>query len=441
MDAPVTAAASRPNPVAATLEVLGSPRFVTALTTSIIGVAVLCFLLRSVIGWPGLLAILALQLVLVAGSLIARRGSVEWQGILPISLIVFITWAGLSVFWSSYKTATLAGFLYLACFTLLGIYIALLRDTIQIVRSFGDALRVVLAGSLLIEIVAGVLIDSPIKFLEILAKLDELGPIQGFSGARNQLGIIAVLAIVTFDVELRTKSVARGLAIGSLILAGIVLLLTRSPLAIGALGIVCIAAAALYGLRRADPDRRRLLQFGLLASAVLVAAAAWVLRSTVVQLSNTGGEPSYRPIVWRRAWDLIALNPIEGWGWIGTWRNDIVPFIFFGGINSRIPTSASNAFVDVWFQLGLVGLMVFIGLAGLAFARSWLLASRQRSVVFTWPALILVVLITTALAESSLLIEFGWMTFVACTVKAAHHLSWRQALSDLRDAGPPLDAR
>ena len=430
----------RSSPIAATLEVLGSPRFVTALTTSIVGAAVLCFLLRSLIGWPGLLAILALQLVLVAGSLIARRGSIEWHGILPISLIVFIAWAGLSIFWSSYKWATLAGFMYLACFTLLGIYIGLLRDTIQIVRSFGDVLRVVLAGSLVIEIVAGVLIDSPIAFLEILGKLDELGPIQGFSGARNQLGIIAVLAIVTFGIELRTKSVVRGLALGSLVLAGIVLLLTRSPLATGALVVACVAAAALYGLRRADPERRRLFQLGLLISAALVAVVAWVLRSSIVQLSNASGELSYRLNVWRRAWDLISLNPIEGWGWIGTWRNDIVPFIFFGGANSRTPTSASNAFVDTWFQLGLVGLVIFIGLVGLAFVRSWLLASRQRSVVFTWPALVLVVLITTSLAESSVLIEFGWLTFVACTVKAAYHLSWRTALRDLRDAGPPLNA-
>lgn len=430
----------RRKPIAAALEILGSPHFVAALTSSIIGVSVLCFLLRSMIGWPGLLAILALQLVMAAGSLIARRGTIEWHGVLPLSLIMFIFWAGLSTVWSTYTWATVSGFVYLLCFTLLGIYAALLRDTIQIVRSFGDVLRLVLAGSLLIEIFAGVLIDSPIKFLDILGKLNELGPIQGFSGARNQLGIIAVLAIVTFGIELRTRSVVRGLALGSLILASIVLLLTRSPLATGALAVVGVAAIALYALRRAEPERRRLLQFGLLVGAVLVGVVAWILRSPIVQLSNATGELSYRLEVWRRAWDLIALNPIEGWGWIGTWRNEIVPFVFFGGVNSRTPTSASNAFFDVWLQLGLVGLAIFIGLVGLAFVRSWLLATRQRSVVFTWPALVLVVLITTSLAESSLLIEFGWLTFVVCSVKAAHHLSWRKALMDLRDAGSPVDA-
>jgi len=70
-----------------------------------------------------------------------------------------------------------------------------------------------------------------------------------------------------------------------------------------------------------------------------------------------------------------------------------------------------------------------VGLAGLAFVRSWLLASRRRSFVFTWPALILVTLVTTALAESTILIELGWLTLVVCTVKAAEQLSWRQAFA------------
>ncbi|MDJ0336533.1 O-antigen ligase family protein [Salinibacterium sp. G-O1] len=419
----------RPPPLAVFLSVVGSPRFVTALTASIIGTAVLCFLLRTVIGWPGLLAILSLQIGLALASMIARRGTIEWQGILPVSLIVFLGWAALSAVWSNYTWVTVGGLAYLLCFTVLGIYVALLRDTIQIVRSFGDVLRVVLTASLAIEIFAGVLIDSPIPFLEILGKLDELGPIQGFTGARNQLGILAVVALITFGIEMRTKSVARGLSIGSLVLAGILLALTQSPLASGSLVVVAAAAAALYGLRRAQPDRRRMLQLGILVFAVILATLAWIARLTIVQVFNGTGELTYRLRVWRRAWDLIALNPLEGWGWIGTWRTDIAPFGFFGGLGSRTPTSASNAFIDVWLQLGLVGLVLFVGLVGLAFVRSWLLASRQRSVVFAWPALVLVVLVTTSLAESSMLAEFGWLTFVACTVKAAHHLSWRKALA------------
>jgi hypothetical protein len=76
---------------------------------------------------------------------------------------------------------------------------------------------------------------------------------------------------------------------------------------------------------------------------------------------------------------------------------------------------------------------------GLAFTRSWLLASRRKSVVFAWPALVLVALVTTALAESSILVEFGWLTFVVCAVKASEQLSWRQAFQRLDEREPEPD--
>jgi hypothetical protein len=41
---------------------------------------------------------------------------------------------------------------------------------------------------------------------------------------------------------------------------------------------------------------------------------------------------------------------------------------------------------------------------------------------------VLVAIIATSMAESSILIEFGWMLLVVCAVKAAQGMSWRQAL-------------
>lgn len=408
---------------------LAQPRFVTALTTGIVGAAVFAFVLRQTIGWAGLIAILATLAVLAGCSIVARRESIEWRGLLPVSLLAFLAWCVLSVIWSQYHWATLGGLAYLAAFTLLALYIALLRDTIQIVRAFGDVLRFALALSLAIEVLSGLLIDTPIHFLQVLGKLDELGPIQGITGARNQLGILAVIALITFGTEFRTHTIPRWLSMGSIGGAGIALLLTRSPLAIGALLVVCLAAVALYGLRRVAPERKRFWQLALLITTVMVGALAWAFRGVVVTTFNAGGDLTYRLDVWRRAWELVAIRPLQGWGWIGTWREDIAPFQLFTSLSARDETSASNAYLDVWLQLGLVGLAIFVGVVGLAFVRSWLLASRQRSIVYAWPALILVALMTTALAESSMLVEFGWLTFVVCTVKAAEQLSWRQAFA------------
>jgi hypothetical protein len=51
-------------------------------------------------------------------------------------------------------------------------------------------------------------------------------------------------------------------------------------------------------------------------------------------------------------------------------------------------------------------------------------------VVFAWPALVLVVLLIGSLAESSIMIEFGWLTLVVCCAKASRELSWRTAFDE-----------
>ncbi|WP_411701179.1 O-antigen ligase family protein [Conyzicola sp.] len=410
------------------LSFFGETRLANALVTVSIAVAVLANTLRALVGWPGLIGILVVLVVFAALSLFARRETIDYEGILPISLLVFLGWAGISVVWSEYQWATLAGIGYLGVFSALGIYIALMRDTIQIVRTFGDVLRLVLLASLVLEIFSGLLIDTPIRFLGIEGHLDIAGPIQGLMGTRNQLGVIALIAAVTFGTELRTKSIRPGLAIASLVLAGITMVFTRSPLIGGVIVVLAVAIVSLYALRRVTPARRTYAQLGLLAGVAVVALVAWGLRATIIALSNAGGELDYRLQLWNEMTALIRLNPVEGWGWIGHWRPAISPFEAFV-TDDRVPRSGVNAYLDVWFQLGGVGILIFVGLVGLAFVRSWLLAGQKRSVVFAWPALVLVVLLSSALFESSLLVEYGWLTFVVCCVKASQDLSWRTAFA------------
>jgi O-antigen ligase len=414
--------------IAAAESYLGAPRFASALTTVAIGTGILATAIRSVIGWPGLLGIVATLVVLATLSLVARREAIEWQGLLPISLLVFLGWAGITVFWSQYQWVTVGGLAYLAAFTALGLYIALMRDTIQIVRAFGDVLRFALIVSLAFEVFSGLLIDAPIRFLGIQGHIADGGPIQGLMGTRNQLGVISLIAATTFGTELRTKSISTPLGVFSLGLAALTAFFSRSPLIGGVVLVLAVAIVALYALRRVKPARRTIAQLALLAGVAIVVGVAWLFRDRIVGLTNAGGELDFRLTLWKQMINLIGFNPLEGWGWLGYWRSEISPFPAFA-ISERVPGSGLNAYLDVWFQLGFVGALIFVGLATLTFVRSWLLAGQRRSVVFAWPALVLVVLLTSALFESSLLVEYGWLTFVVCCVKAALELSWRRAFT------------
>jgi O-antigen ligase len=415
---------------------LGSPRLTAALTTTMVGTAVFAFALHHLIGWAGYIAILGGLGVLAILSLAAQWREIGWSGLLPISLLGLVGWAGVSILWSQYHWASLAGISYLVVFTVLGIYVALARDTIQIVRTFGNVLRFALALSLAVEILSGLLIDTPIRFLGVTGRIGELGPITGLLNTTDQLGLISVVALITFATEMRTKSIQRGVAVGSLILGAVCLLLSRAPLAIGAALVVGAAAAVLYGLRRASDSSRRFWQLGVLVLVSAVAIASWIFRHAIVTTFNATGALTYRLNVWQAVWAFTQSRFLQGWGWVGAWPEDTFPFTTFTA-GGHFAGSALNAYLDVWFQLGLVGFAIFLGFLGLAFVRSWLLASRRRSVVFAWPTLVLVALMISALAESSILLEFGWLTLVLCCVKASRELSWRTAFESIREPQLP----
>ncbi len=415
------------------LGLLRTPRFSSVLATTGVGIAALSYPLVRLTGWAGYLAALSLLTALMCLVLALRRRELDGYEVPPVSMLVFIGWATISIAWSDYQWGTLGGIAYLVTYAVVGIFIAYTRDTIQIVRTWGDVLRVVLGASLAIELLSGILIDAPIPFLNVQGKLAELGPISGVLQTRNQLGLLGLIGAITFATELRTRSVRRLTGVLSLIGAGLCIVLTQSAIIIGTAGVVAVAAAVLYGVRRVRSERRQTWQFAILGGAVAVIVAGWLLRGPLVAVFNAQGALDYRLRLWQKIAALLPGSTIEGWGWIGRWHPDVFPFSALTTSGDRPASSALNAYLDVLFQLGIIGLVVFVGMLGLAFIRSWLLAGRRRSVIYAWPALVLVALLLVSLAESSILAEFGWLTFVVCCVKASQELSWRSAL---RATGP-----
>jgi O-antigen ligase len=419
-------------------EFVGSARFAQALTLLAVGFAFSAHALRSIFGVPGMLAALAGLVALCGVSLVARWRAVEWYGILPITILVFVGWCTASVLWSNEPGTTATRVLYLVAFGFIGVYVALMRDTIQIVRAFGDVMRVLLSVSLALEVLAGILLDLPIAFLGIRGDLAGLGPIQGIFGSRNLLGFVALIALLTFIVEWRTRIVRRGRAIASIVLASVCILLSGSPTTWAALGASLVALAALYGLRRAAPSTRWRWQIALLVAAVVVLVTAWIIRIRIIELLDARAEFDVRLDVWRELSRYLNLNPLQGWGWVGGWPDD-APYTWIDLATGREHSSALSAYVDVYFQVGVIGALTFIALVGVALVRAWLLASSRRSVVYVWPALMLVVIAVTSFAESFALVEGGWMLLVVCAVKAARDMSWRDALAAGRPPAPSVE--
>jgi len=408
-------------------EFTGSARFAQALALIAIGLAFSTHAVRSLIGWPGLLAALGGLLVLCAASLVTRWRAIEWYGILPLTILVFVGWSAASVLWSNAPLASAVRVAYLVAYAMLGIYIALMRDTIQIVRAFGDVFRLLLGVSLALEVFSGILVDQPIGFLGIEGNIALLGPIQGIFGSRNLLGFVALVALITFIVEWRTHIVTRTRTIFSISLAALSIVFAGSPTTWIALGAALLALAALYGLRRVAEQNRWRWQLGLLLLVAAALVAGWIFRIRIIELLDARAEFDVRLDLWRELSRYLSLNPLQGWGWVGKWP-DAPPYTWLEAGVGRAHESALNAYLDAYFQIGVIGVLAFAALIGVALVRSWLLASNRRSVVYLWPALVLVAVTVTSAAESFALYEGGWMLVVICAVKAARDMSWRDAL-------------
>jgi hypothetical protein len=188
--------------------------------------------IRPLIGWPGYIGVLSAEAVIMTLIVLARRRSISFARALPISLAVFLVWSLASVGWSTYAPQTIAGLALQWVLTFLALGVAVTRDSIQVIRAVGSALRVTLGISLGLELLSGIIVRESFSVWGITGNIAFGGPIQGVAGSRNALATMALIALITFAIELRTKSVTKRVGILSVVGAAIVVLLTQAPLAL-----------------------------------------------------------------------------------------------------------------------------------------------------------------------------------------------------------------
>ncbi|MEK6310980.1 MAG: exopolysaccharide production protein, partial [Curtobacterium sp.] len=231
-------------------------RFSQALTTVIVLFAFGEPTVTAIVGAAGTWAVLVTLVVLAGLSLLGQRYRIEWHGVLPLSLLAFVGYCALSVLWSQYSWVALRGLTATVCFVGLGLYLALGRDLVQVIRASGDAFRILLVAALGLEVLSGLVLDVPLPAFGIRGDIAYGGPIQGIGGTRNFMGFIAAMALVTFVVEFLTRSVTVWRAVASTALAVIALMLVQSPITGLAMIALAVAALALWALRHARPSAR-----------------------------------------------------------------------------------------------------------------------------------------------------------------------------------------
>jgi len=404
---------------------------------------------RFTLGWVTF-GVLSIAVAAAAvWMLVLQRG--RWRiGALPYPLLAFLALATLSLAWSFYRPATALGLFTSWLIVVVAVAVAVTFSWSEILRALGTFLRWVIALSLLFELFVAVVLQRPIlpfftqpgvdysiydtipKMLywsrnELFQVLDE-GRIQGIVGNANSLGFLAMLAILVFSLQLADRTIKRRWGVTWLVIAGIALLCTRSATVTVSLIAIVLACLAVLLMRRAKTPRARGFTFaGILAVIAAGVATVVTFQSTFFALLGKSDDLTGRIGIWENVIALAQQRPVFGWGWVSYWIPWAAPFDTLAFRNGVRQLQAHNAWLDVWLQLGIIGVIVFAAFVVSTVARSWSLAVDQPQsspagpspyrAASLFPILLMTAFVVQSVAESRLLVEFGLFFLVLIAIK------------------------
>jgi exopolysaccharide production protein ExoQ len=385
---------------------------------------------RYLIGWWGFAA-LAIAMVVAAVVFISINPDRINIRRFPISLALFLSLMLVSALWSNYQLITLGATAVQLATTIAAIFLAVQFDWRQLLNIFANTIRFVLALSLLIELIASVTgpIKPPFAYFEgdtppapaywwVQGNLFQSERIQGFVGNANLLAFVAVLGLAIFFVEYLVSARHQRLAIVSMISAAAAIALAKSASMLVALAIVVITALiAIVAEGKSKKSRHKIYRRTGWAAlfGVFLVAVYWV---ELTDFLGKTADASGRFYIWGEVWALIVERWFAGWGWISHWIPGVAPYEGLIVIEDVPHYHAHNAFLDVWLQLGIVGLVVFGWFMVSTFIRVWKVAVLHTNPLYFWPLFAFMVVATQALTESRALIENGWVLLVLLAIKS-----------------------
>ena len=377
----------------------------------------------NLLGADGAGAVLGVLLLGTLGLAIprialARPARFPWRR-MPWTALGYTALALLSVSWSGWPWATLLTWTLQAAITVVALFIAFTLSWHEIVRALSSALKWILGLSLLLELWVALVMRHPLlpffsdlpagkpdpHWYWVRGDLFDGGRLQGIVGNSNTLGILCAFAIVVFALLY-----AQGAR--------------RRP--------------ALLMRRTRTPRGRTRLYALFTALALLGAAAAWFARDVLIGALGKSSDLTGRLEIWRKVWTRAVERPVFGNGFSSPWV-PWDPAFHDWIIDHRITVfMAHNMWLDVFLQLGLIGVLL-IAIAFLAFAwRAWFFAvdrprwdlvqDRPYAALSLLPTILVAMLLVLGLAESTPIMLWGWLLLIL--------LSFKMKISPFVGSGP-----
>lgn len=340
--------------------------------------------------------VIAFLLLRQAGRLIRYLRAMQWT--LGIALLAIA-----STLWSQFPAYTIRRSVPFAVAGLFGLYLAArypVRRQLAILRL-----------TMLFLATASIALVLAFPRLGLDSSAGHHADWQGVFTQKNACGAVMVLATAVLLADWKPswpRLASAGLFLGVLFMTG-----SRSAWLLEL--AVLLLLAALAAARRVDAPTRIL---GALAALVGLPAAAFILfKWREPLLASLGRDPtlSGRTLIWQQVWVFITQRPWLGWGYEAFWRGMRGQAFRIDAALNFVVFHAHNGFLELWLNLGLVGLALF----ALSYLRAWhrlwpyLRAGQVGRIL--WPILVLSLVLLYNLDENTLLTYNGifWVLYVA----------------------------
>jgi O-antigen ligase len=346
-------------------------------------------------GWGVVLAFIGISSI----TMFLRNDPMTALRIVPWPLYALLTWMGISTFWSAYPFWTALATVSQLLTSLFALFLVARFSWRHLLRIFSNVIRFILGASLIFEFVAAAIVRGPIApifknysgnkppapaFYWTQGHLFDGARIQGIVGNSNLLAFAGMLGLVAFAVEYAIVGNRRWISAVSFIASAVCVDLAKS--AGISFALVAVAVAALISILVEGKEREvrhRYYRFAWGAAAI-TAITVLLFRAQVFEFFGKSPDMTGRSGIWKIVLKMIGQHPWQGWGWISNWVPGVKPFEGLVVID-RVPYyQAHNAYLDVWMQVGLVGLLLLLTLIVLTFVKAWRLAVRHTSALYLW---------------------------------------------------------
>ncbi len=326
-------------------------------------------------------------------------------------LLLLVAIALLSILWSSAPEVTLRRNVALVGTTLTAAYLAMRYSLNELLRLMAWALGI----AALLSLIFGLALPS--------YGIDQASPTgawQGiFSGGKNELGRNMALSALVFLLMALSVRRRRWLAWAGFSLSVGLLLQSQSQTSLVSFLVVVALLLPYHALRW----RYTLSVPTFIVVSLLIGITAMSLQGNAGSLLEAFGKDATltnrSSEVWPAVLDMIYQRPWLGYGYGAFWLGWSGPSAQVWHWTQAVdPVHAHNGYLDLWLQLGLLGLSIFILQFLLAVQRAVHVVRVTNTTEGLWPLAFLTFLVPYNLSETAILVNNNvfWILYVAIAI-------------------------